>query len=288
VCLNVSQQRRRKAVARINQELLQRLEKKLGIGRRRTYDIIEEKVCSTHLPRHLAAIAVASENGVNISRFAKEDDLAAIRSAPLVPLPQFVGTPAQEQTHPRARGKVKKQVKSSTVSRRRGNTVFVVHGRNEEARKAMFSLLRALGLKPIEWSQAIKKTGESSPYVGTILEIAFREAAAVVVLLTPDDEARLKKKYRKPQEPNYERKLTGQARPNVLFEAGMAFGRNPNSTVLVQLGNTRPFSDVAGRHLVHLTNNPASRQELATKLENAGCNIDTSGTDWLSIGNFSF
>lgn len=118
------------------------------------------------------------------------------------------------------------------------------------------------------------------------MDTAFREAAAVVVLLTPEDEARLKEKYRKQRDPVYERRLTGQARPNVLFEAGMAFGRNPQNTVLVQLGEVRPFSDVAGRHIVHLSNNPTSRQELATKLANAGCNVDTSGTDWLSAGDF--
>ena len=43
---------------------------------------------------------------------------------------------------------------------------------------------------------------------------------------------------RLPSDPAYERRLTGQARPNVLFEAGMAYGKDPNSTVLAQLGVT--------------------------------------------------
>ena len=121
--------------------------------------------------------------------------------------------------------------------------------------------------------------------MGQILEAAFREAAAVVVLLTPDDEARLRSMFAKPTDPASERDLTGQAHPNVLFEAGMAFGKDPNSTVLVQIGEVRPFSDIAGRHLVHLGNDPTSRQEFVTKLANAGCNVDTSGTDWLSVGS---
>ena len=162
-----------------------------------------------------------------------------------------------------------------------------MHGRDDDARNAFFTLLRSLGLKPIGWAQAIRKTGEASPYVGTILETAFSEAAAIVVLMTPDDEARLKKKYQRRRDPLYETTFTGQARPNVLFEAGMAFGRNPSSTVLVQLGDVRPFSDTAGRHIVHLSNDPASRQELAIKLANAGCNVDMSGTDWLNAGDFS-
>lgn len=66
----------------------------------------------------------------------------------------------------------------------------------------------------------------------------------------------------------------------------MAFGKDPNSTVLVQLGETRPFSDVGGRHVLRLSDSPASRQEFATKLANAGCNVNTSGTDWLTVGSF--
>jgi predicted nucleotide-binding protein len=150
----------------------------------------------------------------------------------------------------------------------------------------MFRFLRSVGLDPLEWTQALRKTKDGSPYIGTILEAAFGEAAAVVVLLTPDDEAQLRGEFVRPNDPEYERKLTGQARPNVLFEAGMAFGKSPERTVLVQIGSIRPFSDVAGRHIVHMSNQPTSRNELITKLANAGCNVDTSGNDWLSEGDF--
>jgi predicted nucleotide-binding protein len=172
------------------------------------------------------------------------------------------------------------------AQQRRGTTVFVVHGRDLAARGAVFAFVRSIGLQPLEWTQALKLTKKGSPYVGEILDAAFREAAAIIVLLTPDEEARLKPAFVASGDPKHERQLSGQARPNVLFEAGMAFGRDPNSTILVQLGDTRPFSDVGGRHVLHLSNNPASRQEFVTKLANAGCNVDTSGTDWLSAGNF--
>jgi predicted nucleotide-binding protein len=121
---------------------------------------------------------------------------------------------------------------------------------------------------------------------GIVLDTAFREAAAVVVLLTPDDEAKLRDELIVPRHPPHEKRLTGQARPNVLFEAGMAFGREPNSTVLVQVGEVRPFSDVAGRHLTHLGDDPTSRQEFVTKLANAGCNVNITGADWLRVGDF--
>jgi hypothetical protein len=41
--------------------------------------MIERKVAETHLDRHLAAIVVASENQINIARYATSDELAAIR-----------------------------------------------------------------------------------------------------------------------------------------------------------------------------------------------------------------
>ena len=67
----------------------------------------------------------------------------------------------------------------------------------------------------------------------------------------------------------------------------MAFGRNPDSTVLVQIGDVKEFSDVGGRHAVHLSNSTQSRQELVTKLSNAGCNVNIEGTDWHTEGDFT-
>jgi len=38
-------------------------------------------------------------------------------------------------------------------------------------------------------------------------------------VFTPDDEARLKQQFVRPSDPPLEKELTGQSRPNVLFEA---------------------------------------------------------------------
>ena len=80
--------------------------------------------------------------------------------------------------------------------------------------------------------------------------------------------------------------LTRQARPNVLFEAGMAFGRNPDSTILVQVGKVKPFSDVGGRHVLHLNYSYDARNEFVIKLRNAGCRVNTTGSDWTRAGDF--
>lgn len=164
--------------------------------------------------------------------------------------------------------------------------VFVVVGRNTEANTAMFTFLRAINLKPIEWSMAIAATGSASPYIGDALEKAFAQAQAVVVFMTPDDIAQLREEYSSgPDDP--ELQPTPQARPNVLFEAGMALGLHPDRTILVELGSLRSFSDVAGRHAVRIDNTPGKRNDLATRLKNAGCAVDTSGSDWYGAGDFS-
>ena len=164
--------------------------------------------------------------------------------------------------------------------------VFVVHGRNERARTAMFEFLRAVDLNPLEWSEAVQATGQPNPYIGDVLNAAFSRVHAVVVLLTPDDEARLSKSLRVDNDPPHEVELSGQARPNVLFEAGMAMGRDEDRTVLVELGEMRPFSDIAGRHVIRLDNSSQRRQELAQRLEAAGCPVNLDGTDWHSAGDF--
>lgn len=164
--------------------------------------------------------------------------------------------------------------------------VFVIHGRNRAMRDAMFDFLRALDLSPIEWSEARQATGKASPYVGEILDAAFNIATAVVALFTPDDVAKLKEELQDASEPPHETDLTGQARPNVLFETGMAMGRDADRTILVELGQLRPFSDVGGRHSVRMSNDSADRQDLANRLKTAGCAVDMTGSDWHRAGDF--
>jgi predicted nucleotide-binding protein len=167
-----------------------------------------------------------------------------------------------------------------------GSRVFVIHGRNEGMRRALFDFLRAIGLKPIEWSEAVALTGKPTPYVGEILDAAMLYAQAIVVLFTGDDLVRLKDEFLWVNDLAYERNTTPQSRPNVIFEAGLALGKYPDCTILVQIGNLRPFSDIAGRHFIRLKNSSKSRQELAQRLKLAGCEVDLSGTDWHDAGLF--
>ncbi len=166
--------------------------------------------------------------------------------------------------------------------------VWVIHGRNGRLAHDVFSFLRAIGLDPIEWEEARNLTGASSPYIGDILRAGFDYAQAFVVLLTGDDEAKLRDEYIEDNDPEYERSLTPQARPNVIFEAGMAFGRHSDKVLFVQYGNLRPFSDISGIHLLKLNNTPEARIDFADRLKTAGCDVSdlTARRDWLKVGDF--
>ena len=165
--------------------------------------------------------------------------------------------------------------------------VFVVHGRDGRLRDDFFAFLRSLGLNPIEWSEALKLTGKATPYIGEALESAFKNAQAVIVLLSPDDEVRLSPQLWKASEEENEKDFRLQARPNVLFEAGMAFGTHSDRTLLIEVGQVKAFSDVAGRHVIRLSNDPDKRNEIAERLRTAKCDVKTSGSDWLKIGDFN-
>jgi predicted nucleotide-binding protein len=163
--------------------------------------------------------------------------------------------------------------------------VAVVYGRNEFAKEGMFLFLRALDLKPVEWEEAVGGTGKTSPHNKEVLDALFAMTQAVVVLLTADEEARLKEPFRKKPR---EEQTRQQARPNVLFEAGMAFAVNPDRTLLVRFGEHGEVSDVEGLNYISFDGSSPTRQALRTRLETAGCAVHALGTDWLSAGAEAF
>ena len=163
-------------------------------------------------------------------------------------------------------------------------TVFVVHGRDEAARTAMFDFLGSIGLRPMEWAQAVALTNEGTPYPGTVLDRALEAAQAIVVLLTPDEIVRLRPDLATTAEDG---QVGTQARPNVLYEAGMAMAKDPARTILVEIGPHRKFSDIDGRYLLRMDNSGEKRNGLIQRLRSAGCAPDTSGNYWMRAGDFT-
>lgn len=276
---------------KINQELLDRLARKLGVGLSQVYARIDKYNRGAHLDRPLAALRFADSQGINIQKYATPDDLAQLRrsgggdSATIAPqLAQEAPRAIPPKSASAGKRKAKKSGKRTAT---KDNSVFVVHGRNEALRRSMFEFLRALGLHPLEWSEAVLRASGPNPYVGDVLDTAMEQVAAVVVLLSPDEEAKLKDEFCSSGEKKTEGKLQGQARPNVLFEAGLALGAHPKKTLIVQVGKVRKISDIAGLHIVHLTNDPKRRNDFAGRLEKIIGAVSRVGNDWTDAGDFN-
>ena len=264
----------------IPEELKTAIRKKLGnVSPRHVNRLIAGIASEEVVSRRAAAMLLARKLQVNFSRFATADDRAEMRGHTVTQAQ--IGQVSEE---PSFAMPAVKEVKPS-VKPAKNNTLFLVHGRDTALNEDMFGILRALNLNPIEWSEAVAKTRGNNPDVDKIIGGQMRAVQGIVVLISPDEQAKLKGKFADPAVPT-EKTLQNQARPNVLFEAGWAFGAYPKKTLLVRVGNTRSISDLGGKHIMKLSNNPASRKELAQRLSKMGFKVNTNGTSWLTEFDF--
>ncbi|GAA3284833.1 hypothetical protein AAU01_01920 [Paenarthrobacter aurescens] len=150
----------------------------------------------------------------------------------------------------------------------------MVHGRDLALRDQLIGFLRYIDTSPIGWTEARFKTGRPSPTTLEIVTTGLKLAQAVIVLFSPDDEAKLKDEYLAPHDGPDERQLTGQPRQNVLLEAGMAWAIAPERTVMVRAGHPRHISDIDGINWINLNNDFDSRRSLVDALINAEVDVN--------------
>ncbi len=170
--------------------------------------------CGCATPTARRPQLVAGDNGISVQKYATADEYAELRGITThVP----VAVDAAPASPPPPRSVVRK---GKGTTKTKENTVFVVHGRDAKLRDAMYQFLGALGLKPQEWGHAIRAASRKggNPYVNEAVTKIMEQAQAIVVLLTPDDEAKLKEQFVGKHERQSEGKLRGQARPNVIFK----------------------------------------------------------------------
>jgi predicted nucleotide-binding protein len=168
----------------------------------------------------------------------------------------------------------------------KSRNVFVIHGRDEEAREAVFDFLRALGLRPLEWEHLVHAQGIGAPSLATVVTNASHHAQAVLALLTPDDIVALHPTLHGPHDAIDEVALGCQARPNVFLELGMALAILPERTIIVEAGAMRRPADLAGLNYIRVTRDAGWCNKVAERLRTAGCPVDRMGTDWQRAGQF--
>lgn len=174
----------------------------------------------------------------------------------------------------------------SSLHQDRSRNVFVVYGRDEKARRAMFEFLRALDLRPLQWEALVQRTGRAAPSLSETVRRGMQISTAVIVLMTPEDIVRLHPDLHDQPEGPSEMKESMQARPNVLLELGMAYAMKPDQTIILFLGQQRPVTDLGGVNYVQIKRGSDWRSKVASRLELTGCPVDMSGQDWLHAGNF--
>jgi predicted nucleotide-binding protein len=271
-------------MASINQALMQRLATKLGVSKARLYQLIQQISAKNRLPRHLSALVLAGENNISVQKYASAAELSELRGTPSIS--SLTRAPATEVHSARV---IAQRPRGKRAAKTKENTVFVVHGRDTKLRDSMYEFLGALGLKAQEWGHAIRaaRGRGGNPYVNDAVTKIMDRAQAIVVLLSPDDEVKLKPQFVASDERLSESTSRGQARPNVIFETGIAIGAHHKKTVIVQSGDVKQFTDIGGMHILRLTGSDSSRHLLANRLRDLGCAIDTDGDHWLRAGDFT-
>jgi predicted nucleotide-binding protein len=152
--------------------------------------------------------------------------------------------------------------------------VFVVHGRDETARAALFGFLEALGLHPLDWETLVAATGSASPYLREVIMQGIAMAQAAVVLMTPEDVVSLHPDLHGPDEDDHEVQRTMQARPNVILELGMVLATYADRTIVLYAGRHRPMGDLNGLNYVQLTGGAKCLDKVVSRLKTAGCQVD--------------
>jgi predicted nucleotide-binding protein len=175
----------------------------------------------------------------------------------------------------------------------RDRKVFVVGGRDQQVQRLVFDLLRALGLRPLDWEALVAEAGCAAPSLLEVLDhtISPDVVQAVVVLMTPDDVVALHPELHGAREHGYEVTPMLQARPDVLIEAGMALARfGRERTVIVEFGtDLRPISDIGGINVVRFRGTDVRQPvlKLAARLQVAGCPVEPGSTDRLEVERFA-
>lgn len=157
------------------------------------------------------------------------------------------------------------QVSSSAQENDRpsSNKVFVIHGRDGEAKQTVARFLEKLSLKSVILHE--------QPNEGRTIIEKFEDYAHVgfaVALLTPDDAGSLQ---------DDKNNLKPRARQNVIFELGFFIGRLGREGVCVLTkGEVEIPSDYAGVVYIPLDNSDGWKMRLIKELKSAGFEVDAN------------
>lgn len=213
--------------------------------------------------------------GVVLTDDGYKYDAVAVRRVDAAPIISSTGaTPDSFETRPTLPKTVTTSPPEPAMSRN-PKSVFVVHGQDMRPVTVLRTFLLFAGLSMMSWSEAVKATGKTQPTTYEIVKAGIDSAGAIIVIFSPDDEARLKAEFAG----GVIQRAEGQPRQNVTLEAGMAYATAPEKTIFVQSEKTRPISDIAGFNWVKMDGTWESREDLVNRLNTAGATTTLHNTN---------
>src|SRR5688572_2110924 len=116
-----------------------------------------------------------------------------------------------------------------------GDTVFLIYGQDRKARDELTKFVRAVGLQQLSFEEVANRLG-TTPFVAEVVLAGLQQAQAIIALFTPDELTTL---YEANGEISSHPQGSSrwQARPNVIFEAGVAYGIAREKTIIVTIGS---------------------------------------------------
>lgn len=150
--------------------------------------------------------------------------------------------------------------------------VFIVHGRNLHIVEAVATMVRSIGLQPLDFGEVRLAQSFRGRYIGEVLDHAFDTAQAILVLIPGEEVVRLRPRFATPQD--FPLRAERQPRPNVLIEIGMALRSHAERVVIIDFPPVRQISDLAGLATLKFDGNETKFQmDLSARLEQAGCEV---------------
>jgi predicted nucleotide-binding protein len=118
-------------------------------------------LAGTPKPRHIAALLLARDKGVNFLKFASPADLATMQG---IKDDILTSAKSSERAMSESGSPPTKRRKAATAkaSKKKADAVFVVHGRDTNAREELSIFLRSLHVDVIEWTSSLLKNRYSS------------------------------------------------------------------------------------------------------------------------------
>ncbi|MBX3119304.1 MAG: nucleotide-binding protein [Fimbriimonadaceae bacterium] len=154
------------------------------------------------------------------------------------------------------------------------NNLALIFGRDDVATNCIRRVVKSLSVNLIDFQFAKIKGESADDFNHEIIDRLFESCDGAIVILSPDERAILRPQLHRHAS---DAKEKYQARPNVIFEHGIALGKFGRRVIVVQFGDVELHSDVAGLHPFRWSDAKSMRNQLSDRLSAMGYSVKATG-----------